>query len=77
MKNQVQLFNIDTLTATVLPTVYDTREEAMLAGQNYVRDRQNEDGSCIFYRVVKGNGETRSECLMDSILAEIHERLRN
>lgn len=56
MKYQVQFFNSNTMRVTMPGILYSTREEAMLTGQNYVRDRQREDRNCLFYRVVIGDG---------------------
>ena len=35
-----------------LPTSYSDRVEACVCGQNYCRDRQQEDGTLLFFRVV-------------------------
>jgi hypothetical protein len=35
-----------------LPTSYSDRVEACVCGQNYCRDRQQEDGTKLFFRVV-------------------------
>ena len=35
-----------------LPTSYSNRVDACVCGQNYVRDRQQEDGTILFFRVV-------------------------
>ena len=35
-----------------LPTSYPNRVDACVCGQNYVRDRQAEDGTILFFRVV-------------------------
>ena len=35
-----------------LPTLYTDRTEACVAGQNYVRDRQQENHDDVFYRVL-------------------------
>lgn len=35
-----------------LPTPYSDRVEACVCGQNYCRDRQQEDGTLLFFRVV-------------------------
>ena len=35
-----------------LPTSYSDRIEACVCGQNYCRDRQQEDGTQLFFRVV-------------------------
>ena len=35
-----------------LPTSYSDRVEACVCGQSYCRDRQQEDGTLLFFRVV-------------------------
>ena len=51
-KMQIEFLNINTKKRFVLPTVYTDRVEACVCGQNYTRDRQNEDGTILFFRVV-------------------------
>ena len=38
-----------------LPTLYTDRTEACVCGQNYVRDRQQENYDDVFYRVLIAN----------------------
>lgn len=40
-----------------LPTSYSDRIEACVCGQNYCRDRQQEDGTVLFFRVVEAEVE--------------------
>ena len=40
-----------------LPTTYTDRVEACVCGQNYCRDRQQEDGTVLFFRVVEAEAE--------------------
>ena len=40
-----------------LPTPYSDRVEACVYGQNYCRDRQQEDGTVLFFRVVEAEAE--------------------
>ena len=40
-----------------LPTPYTDRVEACVCGQNYCRDRQQEDGTVLFFRVVEAEAE--------------------
>ena len=40
-----------------LPTPYSDRVEACVCGQNYCRDRQQEDGTVLFFRVVEAEAE--------------------
>lgn len=44
-------FNLNTGAITNLPKLYDNREEAILAGQDYVKNREYEDSTVLFYRV--------------------------
>lgn len=49
---QNQFFNFATGKTFILPTSYTDRVEACVYGQNYCRDRQQEDGTVLFFRVV-------------------------
>ena len=40
-----------------LSTEYADRVEACVCGQNYCRDRQQEDGTVLFFRVVEAEAE--------------------
>lgn len=40
-----------------LSTPYTDRVEACVCGQNYCRDRQQEDGTVLFFRVVEAEAE--------------------
>ena len=42
-----------------LPTPYTDRVEACVCGQNYCRDRQQEDGTVLFFRVVEAKVEMK------------------
>ena len=49
---KVECYNPSTNKAFVLPTDYIDRVEACVCGQNYCRDRQREDGTILFFRVI-------------------------
>ena len=49
---KVQFVNVTTGVIFTLPTPYADRVEACVCGQNYCRDRQQEDGTVLFFRVV-------------------------
>ena len=49
---KVQFVNATTGVVFTLPTPYADRVEACVCGQNYCRDRQQEDGTVLFFRVV-------------------------
>ena len=49
---KVQFVNVTTGVVFTLPTPYADRVEACVCGQNYCRDRQQEDGTILFFRVV-------------------------
>ena len=74
-KYQVQVLNLNSLSVVLFRTTYETREEAMLAGQNYVRDRQQENGDDLFYRVVFGDGEESREDIAGIVLNLIRNRV--
>ena len=57
---KVQFFNIGTDEIFALPTLYTDRVEACVCGQNYCRDRQHEDGTELFFRVVVVDNEQES-----------------
>ena len=64
-KMQIQFFNIRTQKFFVLPTIYTDRVEACVCGQNYCRDRQDEDDTNLFFRVVdyiEPNEDEGEEC---------------
>lgn len=49
----VNVVNLKTGKVFSLPTLYTDRTEACVCGQNYVRDRQAEDGYIpLFFRVM-------------------------
>ena len=49
----VNVVNLETGKVFSLPTLYTDRNEACVCGQNYVRDRQAEDGyTPLFFRVL-------------------------
>ena len=49
----VNVINLKTGKVFSLPTLYTDRTEACVCGQNYVRDRQAEDGYIpLFFRVM-------------------------
>lgn len=52
-----QFFNITTGEVFSLPTLYTDRVEACVCGQNYCRDRQQEDGTALFFRVLVADNE--------------------
>lgn len=74
-KYQVQILNLTSLSVVLFSTTYNTREEAMLAGQNYVRDRQQENDDDLFYRVVFGNGEEDREDITKIVLNGVRKRM--
>ena len=49
---KVQFINVTTGVVFTLSTPYADRVEACVCGQNYCRDRQQEDGTVLFFRVV-------------------------
>lgn len=51
-KMYVQIFNLTTGKKFSLPTLYTNRTEACVCGQNYIRDRQQENYDTVFYRVL-------------------------
>lgn len=54
----VNVVNLETGKVFSLPTLYTDREEACICGQNYVRDRQAEDGyTPLFFRVLLAEDE--------------------
>ena len=49
----VEVVNLETGKVFSLPTLYTDRTEACVCGQNYIRDRQAEDGyTPLFFRVL-------------------------
>ena len=50
---KVEFFNRNPGKTFILPTPYTDRVEACVCGQNYCRDRQQEDGTVLFFRVVE------------------------
>ena len=48
----VNVVNLDAGKVYSLPTLYTDRTEACVAGQNYVRDRQQENYDYVFFRVL-------------------------
>ena len=48
----VNVVNLETGKIFSLPTLYTDRVEACVCGQNYVRDRQQENHDDVFYRVL-------------------------
>lgn len=57
----VQVVNLDAGKVYSLPTLHTDRVEACVCGQNYVRDRQQEDCSDVFYRVLIAKGDRVAE----------------
>jgi hypothetical protein len=53
MTYQIQFINSKTNKIFHLPTTYTDRTEACVCGQNYCRDRQLEDGTVLFFRLVE------------------------
>ena len=52
MTYQIQFINSKTNKIFHLSSTYADRTEACVCGQNYCRDRQQEDGTVLFFRVV-------------------------
>lgn len=48
----VNVVNLTTGKMYSLPTLYTDRVEACVCGQNYVRDRQQENHDDVFYRIL-------------------------
>ena len=48
----IQFINIKTGKVFTLTAPHADRTEACVYGQNYARDRQQEDGTLLFFRVV-------------------------
>lgn len=48
----VEVVNLTVGKMYSLPTLYTDRTEACVCGQNYVRDRQQENHDDVFYRVL-------------------------
>ena len=51
-KMKIQFYNSRTGEVFELSTIYTDRVEACVCGQNYCRDRQQEDGTTLFFRVI-------------------------
>lgn len=51
-KFYVNVVNLTAGKMYSLPTLYTCRTEACVCGQNYVRDRQQENRDDVFYRVL-------------------------
>lgn len=49
---KIEFINCEDGRIFTLPTVYTDRTEACVHGQNYCRDRENEDDTCLYFRVV-------------------------
>ena len=58
---KVQFFNRTTGEIFTLHTPYTDRTEACVCGQNYCRDRQQEDGTALFFRVVLDDNDHKSD----------------
>lgn len=69
----VNVVNLRTGNIFSLPTLYTDRTEACVCGQNYIRDRQVEDGyTPLFFRVlIAKNGQVAPKyCMWDNPLEE-------
>lgn len=63
---QVRFFNFTSKKEFVLPTIFTDRVEACVHGQDYIRDRQHEDGTILYFRVIMARPqeeEDEDECL--------------
>ena len=65
---QIQFFNSMSKKEFILPTIFTDRVEACVHGQDYCRDRQDEDDTILFFRVVNyietnEEEEDEDECL--------------
>ena len=69
---KVQFFNRTTGKTFILPTPYTDRVEACVCGQNYCRDRQQEDGTELFYRVIV-EGEYYQPKQEDALICDYDE----
>lgn len=52
---QIQFINVKTSKIFTSVTTYTDRADACIHGQNYCRDRQREDGSVLFFRVISAS----------------------
>ena len=57
----VEVVNLTVGKMYSLPTLYTDRTEACVCGQNYVRDRQQENHDDVFYRVLLAKDDKVAE----------------
>lgn len=70
----VEVVNLTAGKMYSLPTLYTDRVEACVCGQNYVRDRQQENHDDVFYRVLLAKNGKIAEPSYFTIVEEDEEK---